>query len=386
VKKKIRILRIISSLDPKYGGPSKTIIDSSVTLNKQGFKVDILTNDNENSIFFKSKKINIINKGPGLGNYCFNLKLFFWLLKNRNNYDQFIIHGVWEFNTLMARILLKNKFYVFTHGQLDPFFRSQNIKKIKKKIYWNLVEKKNLIYSKSLLLTSENEKKLLNNTYVDTKNIKKTVIRYGINRPKFNKNKSIKIFYKKFPKLKNKRFLLFLGRFHEKKGCEILIKSAKKMLDNKTNIYILMAGPNNNYTDKLKVLANRYKLDNNIFWADIILKDLKWGAISASEGMVLSSHGENFGVSLAESLSCSRPVLTTDKVNIYREILNSRAGFISKNNVNSFYSILKKFNNLSKTNIKKMNVNSLNCFKKNFDLTLSKKSLGKFLSEEYNKN
>ena len=386
MKKKIKILRIISSLDPKYGGPSKTIIDSSVTLNKQGFKVDILTSDNENSIFFKSKKINIINKGPGLGNYCFNLKLFFWLLKNRNNYEQFIIHGVWEFNTLIARILLKNRFYVFTHGQLDPFFGSQKVKKIKKQIYWNLFEKKNLLYSKSLLLTSENEKKLLNNTYVDTKNIKKTVIRYGINRPKFNKNKSIKIFYKKFPKLKNKRFLLFLGRFHEKKGCEILIKSAKKMLDNKTNIYILMAGPNNNYTDKLKVLSSRYKLDNNIFWCDIILKDLKWGAISASQGMVLSSHGENFGVSLAESLSCSRPVLTTDKVNIYREILNSRAGLISKNNVNSFYSILKKFNNLSKTNIKKMNLNSLNCFKKNFDLTLSKKSLGKFLSEEYNKN
>ena len=82
MKKKIKILRIVSSLDPKYGGPAKTIIDSSVVLSKQGFKVDILTSDNENSIFFKSKKINIINKGPGLGNYCFNLKLFFWLLKN----------------------------------------------------------------------------------------------------------------------------------------------------------------------------------------------------------------------------------------------------------------------------------------------------------------
>tara|TARA_B100000965_G_scaffold405009_1_gene437514 strand:- start:1389 stop:2549 length:1161 start_codon:yes stop_codon:yes gene_type:complete len=385
VKKKIRILRIVSSLDPKYGGPSKTIIDSSKILKKQGFNIDILTSDRISSSFFKSKKINIFNKGPAFGNYRFNFKLFFWLLKNRKNYDHFIIHGIWEFNTLIARILLKNNYYVFTHGQLDPFFKSQYIKKIKKQIYWSLFEKKNLLNSKSLLLTSEKEKKLLSNTYVNTKDIKKTVIKYGIKKPEYNRKEGIKKFYNKFPKLKNKKFLLFLGRFHKKKGCEILIKSIKKMIENKNNVYILMAGPENDYKVKLKKLANKYNLNNNIFWSNMILGNIKWGAITASNGMVLSSHGENFGVSLVESLSCSRPVLTTDKVNIYKEILKSKAGYVSKNNVNSFYLILKKFNNLSMTNIRKLNLNSQKCFKKNFDLQSKKESFGNFLTKEYNK-
>ena len=35
------------------------------------------------------------------------------------------------------------------------------------------------------------------------------------------------------------------------------------------------------------------------------------------EAMLLASHGENFGVSLVESLSMSRPVITTNKVNIF---------------------------------------------------------------------
>ena len=48
--KKIRILKI-SSLDPKYGGPSKTIIDSSEILKKQGFKIDILTSDKKIQFF-----------------------------------------------------------------------------------------------------------------------------------------------------------------------------------------------------------------------------------------------------------------------------------------------------------------------------------------------
>ena len=109
----------------------------------------------------------------------------------------------------------------------------------------------------------------------------------------------------------------FLGRFHEKKGCDILIEAIKNLSDQNTNIKVLLAGPNSEYKKKLMDLSNNYKLKNYVFWSDIIIDDLKWGAISASMGMVLASRGENFGVALVESLSCSKPVLTTNKVNIY---------------------------------------------------------------------
>ena len=123
-----------------------------------------------------------------------------------------------------------------------------------------------------------------------------------------------------------------------------------------------MAGPDNDYKVKLKKMANKLHLNNNIFWSNMILGNLKWGAITASKGMVLSSHGENFGVSLVESLSCSRPILTTNKVNIYKEILKSKAGYVSKNNISGFYLILKKFYSLSMINIRKLNLNSQKCF------------------------
>ena len=130
MKNKIKVLRIVTSLDPKFGGPSKTIIDSSIALSNQGFKIDILTADLRNSNFFKSKNIRIINKGPRFGNYGFTFQLFNWLFKHRSDYDLFIIHGIWEFNTLIARILLKKKYFIFTHGQLDPFFGLNLITKI----------------------------------------------------------------------------------------------------------------------------------------------------------------------------------------------------------------------------------------------------------------
>ena len=57
--------------------------------------------------------------------------------------------------------MFKKKYFTFIHGFLDPFFRLNLIKKIKKQIYWYLIEKKNLLLSRSVILTSEEEKKLL---------------------------------------------------------------------------------------------------------------------------------------------------------------------------------------------------------------------------------
>ena len=382
MKKRIRILRIIHSLNPIYGGPQNAIIDNSLSLIQNGIEVDILTSDNENYQLKKKNNIKIFNKGPSLNEYGLNFKLFYWLFKNKKNYDFFIIHGIWQFYTLAARILFKNKYFVFIHGQLDPFFSLNLIKKIKKKLYWLLIERGNLISSKSLLLTSDLEKKLITKTYVDTSELKKIVINYGITKPNFDKNKVVEIFYKKFPKLKNKKFLLFLGRFHEKKGCDVLIKALKKIKNKNISINVLLAGPDNQYKNDLKSIVKKLELNNEIFWSDIISKDLKWGAITASKGMVLSSHGENFGVSLAESLGCGKPVLSTYKVNIYPKIMEYKCGLISKDTINDFEKILLKFNNFDHLKLKNYSKNAIKCFNNNFNLNSKNNKLAIYLKKQ----
>ena len=46
----IKILNIIQTLNPEYGGPATSLIDNSLMLSKKGFKVDILTYDTKNQI------------------------------------------------------------------------------------------------------------------------------------------------------------------------------------------------------------------------------------------------------------------------------------------------------------------------------------------------
>ena len=379
-KKKIKILRIIQTLDKEYGGISNYILDNSVALAGCGFEVDILTYDNKKSYLYK-KKVKVINKGPGYGNFTFSLNLLFWLIKNKKKYDLFIIEGIWHFSTLIARFFLKNRYFVFLHGSLQAYFQTEFFKCLKKKIYWALIEKKNLLNSKSILLTNSIEKNQLKKTYVNTSNIKKNIVGIGISSPKFNKKIALDKFYKKFPQLKNKNFLLFLGRFHQKKGCDTLIEALKKISRKKTKVNILMAGPENEYKKIMKKFSQINGLDNNIFWSDTLDGDLKWGAIVASQGMVLPSNGENFGIALAESLSCSRPVLTTYKVNIYKEIIENRAGLISQNNTNSFANILLKFNKFNKQKIKKYSENSLKCFNDNFNIDYKINDFAKLLKK-----
>ena len=88
------------------------------------------------------------------------------------------------------------------------------------------------------------------------------------------------------------------------------------------------------------------------------------GAILNCKAMLLASHGENFGISIVESLSMGRPVITTNKVNIYSDILKSKSGFISDNTTIALVKNFCKFESLDKTELKKCHKILLDVLKK----------------------
>ena len=165
----------------------------------------------------------------------------------------------------------------------------------------------------------------------------------------------------------------------KKKGCEILLNSFKKIIRLDKKLYLFMVGPDNEYKKKLINLSNKIGLDNKIIWSTTLLNEDKWSVICNAEAMVLSSHGENFGVSLVEALSVGVPIITTNKVNIHDIIKKTGAGLISNNNVNSFASTLKKYINLNAKENKKMKFYSVKCFNKYFNLNNNLSSITKIL-------
>jgi glycosyltransferase involved in cell wall biosynthesis len=378
IKKKKKILRIIRSLSGEMGGPVQGLIHSTNDLVQNDIGVDILTSELPIKKI-KNKNIRIFKFGSFsfFGLIIYNIKIFFWIFKNRKNYKHTIIHGIWEFKNLICRFLIKD-YSVFVHGSLHiSELQKGFIKNIKKKFYWNLIEKKNLIKAKYVILTSKREKKYFRKTFVNTSNIKIKNINYGIRKIAINKDIVLNKFFKKFPLFKNKEFYIYVGRIHPEKGCEIMITA---MLQSKHNLLIMGSFSSKNYEQKLKKLINEKKIKNVIF-SKAEYTDIKWGALLASKAFISSTHGENFGISIVESMSQAKPIITTNKVNIYQEILNYKAGLITSNKSKNFTLLLKNFEKFSKKKIINMGNNSLKCFDENFNLETSENSLTQLIKK-----
>jgi len=370
--KQIKILSIIDSLELEKGGPSHSLIDLAIANQKNGIQHDILFLGKR--IKNKQKnKINIISLENSILKYGFSLKLIFWLLKNRKNYDLFIVHGLWQFITLASRFLLRGKYLVFTHGMLDPYFGTEKFKTLKKKIYWFLFEKKNLLKAKFVLSNSKKEFHQFKNTFVNTNGIKFKIVNYGLFPKSLDLKISKKKFLKKFPFVKNKKTILYMNRIDPKKGCDLLIKSFAK-IKNKRNYLLLIAGDTNSkYGKEMIKLKNELKQENHIYFLNFLKDQIKWGAYEYSNFSILPSHGDNFGVSIVESLYIKTPVICSNKVGISNYIKKYKAGMVIKNNEQSIISTLKKSFHLNEKKNKKLKENSFKCFNDNFNYSKNHK-------------
>ena len=74
----------------------------------------------------------------------------------------------------------------------------------------------------------------------------------------------------------------------------------------------------------------------------------KWGALYGCEAFVLPSHQENFGIAVVEALACGKPVLISDQVNIWREIVEDGAGIAEADTEEGVEKLLRKFLNARK--------------------------------------
>ncbi len=381
----MKILQVISSLDPQNGGPVTAALSQSQEMIKQGHLVDFVTFDNPNDLYLNNVPGHIYALGKAFSGYGVNAKLKSWLSVNGSGYDAAIIHGLWQYLGLVTWLTAPQtglNYFIYPHGSLDPWFKhTYPIKHIKKWIYWQFFEKRIIRDSQGLIFTCEEEKSLAHQTFTFTKT-NEIVAPFGLAFPADDSEKSIVEFYKKFPDLKGKHLLLFLGRIHPKKGCDLLIKSLKQAKALDPDIHLVMAGPDQiGWAPKLKELAQELGVADQITWPGMLTGEMKLGALRASQAFILPSHSENFGLAVIESLSCSLPVLATNKVNIWCEIAKDNAGIIEEDDLPGVIKLLELWIKTSKEQRGYMRQNAVNCFKNRFEIQLTTKRTIQALQE-----
>jgi glycosyltransferase involved in cell wall biosynthesis len=227
---------------------------------------------------------------------------------------------------------------------LDPWFRrTYPLKHLKKWLYWPWADYRVVRDARAVLFTSEEERRLAGQSFALYR-ARERVVAFGTGAPPADADRRREAFLAEFPELRDRRVLLYLGRLHEKKGCDLLIRAFAAVAAADQTLNLVMAGPDQTgWAPALRNLAESLGVAERVVWPGMLDHDRKWGAFFCAEAFVLPSHQENFGVAVAEALSCGVPVLISDKVNIWREIAAAGAGLVDTDDLEGTRRLLGRW-------------------------------------------
>jgi glycosyltransferase involved in cell wall biosynthesis len=134
--------------------------------------------------------------------------------------------------------------------------------------------------------------------------------------------------------------------------------------------HLVIAGPSSDegYHKKLVRLTNQLRSEENVTFTGMLSGLRKWGAYAAAEAFVLPSHQENFGMAIAEALACGKPVLISNKVNIWPEIVGDGCGFAEEDDPAGIQRLLERWNSTTQEARVAMGQRARSCFAQRFEI------------------
>lgn len=342
----MRILHIVPTYLPayRYGGPIYSVHELNKWLVKNGAEVTVYTTniDGPNDLDAPTNKPVTIDgvkihyfksSFPRSWFYSHDLRL---ALRDLRGFDVVHITSVFLSASYLGAKYAKKAgipYIISPRGSLIP----ELIKKkstIRKKLYINLIEKRNLIGASAIHFTTELEKEEYLKLGLPLKGA--IVIPNGIEvheniKPQEHENK----FRKKFDISGNAKIILSLGRLNWKKGFDTIIPAFAEVAKQELGVVLVIAGSDSDepgYKKKIESQITNHKslITNKVIFTGDLRDDDKKAAYQSADIFVMPSYSENFGISAVEAMSASVPVIVTDSVGIASDIRGAKAGLVIK--------------------------------------------------------
>ncbi|MEX6689949.1 glycosyltransferase [Danxiaibacter flavus] len=388
----MHILHLIASMDPRGGGPSAGIRNLIPALETLGITGEVTCLDKPDERFIKNDPFTTYALGPAEKKWCYSQKLQPWLLNNLHNYDAVLLHGLWLYPGYAVSSVIKKikrrqqegsnkipKVFIMPHGMLDPYFQratERRLKAVRNWLYWKLIERKVVNDADGIFFTCDEEQLLAKRSFAAYAPKTETNIGCAVEAPPALNKRMRRSFLEICTGLSDAPYLLYFARIHEKKGIDLLLNAFKTFKHETINRKaalpkIVIAGPGieTTYGQKIRSLTdNDPFLKSNVFFTGMLAGDAKWGALYGCEALVLPSHQENFGIAVVEALACCKPVLISDKVNIWREINAANAGIIKTDSLTGVVELLSEWFNTSPQSKRNMGFNAANLYHSHFNV------------------
>lgn len=322
----MKVLHVISTLDPAAGGPVNAIEGLTSALVQQGIHVEILApyrsgEDPSVADRLKQRGITLTRIGPVRTPIGYHPQLKTAVHQAVARSDIVHIHALWEdVQHHAARAAqAQNKPYIIRPcGMLDPWSLKQS--PIRKKIYLALRLRRNLNRASVLHFTAQPERDLTAPLKLKAPAI---IEPNGLDLSEFEHLPPPGTFRDAHPELGNQPYVLFLSRIHPKKGLDLLIPAFAQAAP--PEYALVIAGPGEpDYIASIKVLVKQHGLTDRVLFPGMLTGQTKLAAYAEAELFALPSYQENFGIVIIESLACGVPALVSKRVNIVDELEGAR--------------------------------------------------------------
>ena len=294
----MRVLFLISDLSLKSGGPSRSVPMMAKGLSEVGINVTLLTfsSDDMNVHALDGTSVDFVTLNDGFVSSEIETMI------REKQIDIVQLQSIWSLEYhKMVKICrrLKIPYIITPRGMLEPWSLKQSA--LKKKLAMALYQKSDLNHAACIYTTSNMEAQNVHNLGIKTPC---SVIPNGIETDGYPCRKEQKML---------KKQVLFLSRIHVKKGIELLIEAWKKIAKDYPDWMVKIVGNGEEtYVNELKRKIETLGLENNIKIQPPVFGQTKVALYQSSSLFVLPSFSENFGMVIAEAMSCGVPVITSE--------------------------------------------------------------------------
>lgn len=331
----MKVLHVIPSVAPRYGGPSVAIREMASALAARGVSVTVATTDADGpgslpvplGVPRREGAADFVYFPRTLpGEWKFSVPLTRWIARHVREFDVVHVHALFSYATLPGCRLARRAgvpYVLRPLGTLTAF--SLGSKAWKKAPYLRLVERSHIRGAAAMHVTSDDEARSLAALGFG---VRTEVIPLGVRSPVSDPAAAL-LAREARPGGAPAR-LLFLSRLHAKKGLPLLFAAlAEVERERPGSVELVVAGDGDPaFKRGLHELVQSLGVSPAVRFVGQVGGADKSRLFADSDFFALASDDENFGIAAAEALAAGLPVILSDRVALSRDAQEAGAGLV----------------------------------------------------------
>ena len=342
--KRINLFLTIAGLAPEFGGPSESVPALAEALARENVDVDLITCESfpqhqaPRLPDAQLVRANVLSLWARRAQWRARNNDFFRALGNFARGNDTVIHdnGLWlptNHAVATAARFSKRPLLISPRGMLSQWERQYRA--WKKKIAWRIFQRSDLFGATALHATSEQEATAFRDIGYDGPI---AIVPNGVELPQAPKSEPRTV-------KGEERIALCVTRLHPKKGLLDLIEAWSEVQPAGWRMVIAGADEDGHRAELEAAIAWR-RLTGVFEFVGSVNAEQRQALYNKADLFVLPSRSENFGMSIAEALAHSLPVITT-KGTPWKDLMDHRCGWWVEVGVAPLAKALREAVNLS---------------------------------------